>query len=214
MGSRGAKAAGRKTRSDKKRDISPTISAELRDCIYRLSFITNKPVKDVAEAICLNGLKRRKVLEYLSQYFRRPVRVDPTLYRGNSEGPSVGQREHVGKTKRIAIRFKAQDHAVIAALAFAMDCTVSRSCAVLLDASVRDGDFINEFVQQYLEENLDAERVTELKKILRYVNTNNPYGEEYTWASLLSLMINEVREVTAKVADAATDFIVKNWRDK
>ncbi len=204
----------RKVRSDKKRDISPTVTHELRECIYRLAYITDTPVKDVAEAICVNGFTTAKVIEYMAQYFRRDIRFANTIYRSRTNAIPISKRGIAGKTVRIAIRFKTPDYDTISAMAYAMDCTVSRACALLLDASVRDGEFIDEFVWKYLEANLDAERVRELKKILRYVNADNPYDEEYTWSSLLSLMINEVRDVTAKVADAATDFIVKNWRDK
>ena len=203
----------RKQRSDRKRDIKPTISHELRECIYRLAFITDTPVKDVAEAVCINGIHTPKVIEHLSQYFRRDIRFGITIYRKNPDCQPISRRALAGQTGRITIRFKTDTYDTISAMAYALDCTVSRTCALLLDASVRDGDFINEFVRKYLEANLDAERVRELKKILRYVNADNPYGEEYTWASLLSLMIDEVRDVTAKVADAATDFVVKHWRD-
>lgn len=203
----------RKTRIDKKRDISPTVTIELRECLRRLSFITDTPIKDVAEAVCMDGLKRPKVMEHMSQYFRRAVRVGTTLYVARTHGPSVGRRHIDGKSVRVSIRFKSDDHALIAALAYAMDCTVSRACAVLLDASIRDGDFINEFVQRYLSEHVDDERMRELRKLLRYVNANNPYGEEYSWANLLSLMVDEVREATGKVTDKVGDFVVRHWRD-
>ncbi|MDV2888137.1 hypothetical protein RYX45_23525, partial [Alkalihalophilus pseudofirmus] len=72
----------RKTRSDKKRDVKPTVSSNLRDCIYRLSYITQTPVKDVVEILCEKGLKSRKVVEYLSQYFRRDFQFINTLFIG------------------------------------------------------------------------------------------------------------------------------------
>ena len=210
MGSRGVRV--RKTRSDKKRDISPTVSIELRECIYRLSFITSTPVKDVAEAICINGLTTPKVVEYMAQYFKRDIRFAQTIYMKNPNCLPIQKRSLVGQTARISIRFKSDTHDTISALAYAMDCTVSRACAVLLDASVRDGDF-KRVRTQILEANIDDSRMKELRKVLRYINADNPYGEEYTWVNLLSLMVDEMRTATAKVADAATDFVFKHWRD-
>lgn len=199
-------------RSDKKRDIKPTVSKELRECIYRLSFITDTPVKDVAEAICINGIGRKKVISHLSQNFRRPVRIDNTLYRGNLDCIPIKKRSVAGQTVRITIRFRSQTYDAIYALSYALDCTVSRACALLLDASVRDGDFINEFVRRYLEEKIDDVRMKELRKVLKYVNANNPYGEEYSWANLLSLMVDEVRDAAVKVSDSVSDFIVHQWK--
>ncbi|AIE58946.1 hypothetical protein [Bacillus methanolicus] len=79
----------RRTRSDKKRDVKPTITIQLKECIYRISYITNTPVKDVAETICEAGLVSRKVMDYLSQHFRRPVRLKNTLYMGDLDRPSL-----------------------------------------------------------------------------------------------------------------------------
>lgn len=203
----------RKTRKDKKRDIAPTVSIELRDTIYRLSFITNKSVKSVAEEICINGVRQKKVITYLSQNFRRDIRIGNTLYFGDINRLSINRRMSTGKTARISIRFKSNTYEAIHALSYALDCTVSRACSLLLDASVRDSDFINDFVKRYLEDNIDAERMKELKKILKYINADNPYGEEYSWAALLSYMIDEVKETAGKVSDTVSEFIVKHWRD-
>ena len=68
----------RKVRSDKKRDVKPTISSNLKHCIYRLSYITSTPVKDVAETLCEKGLRSRKVMDYLSTYFRRDLKFANT----------------------------------------------------------------------------------------------------------------------------------------
>lgn len=204
----------RKQRSDKKRDIKPTISRELKDTVYRLSFITNTPVKDVAESICVNGIGRNIVVEYMAQNFRRDIRIDNTLYRGDMTRVPVKKRTAPGQSERISIRFTQQTYEAICALSYALDCTVSRACALLLDASVRDSDFINEFVRKYLEDNIDETRMKELRKVLRYINADNPYNEEYSWAALLSYMIDEVRSSADKVTDTVSDFIVKHWRDK
>lgn len=214
VNSRGEDAKRRKVRSDKKRDIKPTISRDLRECIYRLAFITDTPVKDVAEAIVINGITEHKVIEHITQYFQRDMRIDNTLYRRNPDAVPVQRRGIAGQTARITIRFKAEAYEVIRAMSYALDCTVSRACALILDASVRDGDFINAFVERYLREHIDDERMKELRKVLRYVNADNPYGEEYSWANLLSLMVEEMHEAAVKVTDVANDFLIKSWRDK
>lgn len=204
-----SRGAERKRRSDRKRDIRPTVKYELRECVYRIAYITDTPIKDVAEAIVINGITSPKVVSYIAQQFQRDMRVDNTLYRKNENAVPVQTRALGGKTGRITIRFKTEAYEVIRAMSYALDCSVSRACAVILDASVRDGDFIDDFVRSYMERNIDAERMKDLRKVLRYVNANNPYQEEYTWASLLSLMVEEVREV----AEGATDFLIRNWRD-
>lgn len=203
---------GRKFRSDRKRDVQPTVSRELKDCIYRLSFITDTPVKDVAEQICINGFGRKKVISHVSQNFRRDVRIDNSLYIGDVNRVSVKKRTAAGQSERISIRFKSDMYERLSVLAYALDCSVARATSLLLDATVREVDFINEFVRDYLSEHVDEQRMNELKKVLKYINSDNPYAEEVSWTVFLSYLMSEVKVHAEKLQDTVSDFIVSNWK--
>lgn len=211
---RGVNRKERKERSDKKRDIKPTVTIELKDTIYRLALITNNPVMHVAEEICKYGIRDGEILEYLSENFRKSIRIGNTIYRGNENNPHIRRYITSAPTSRVSIRFYKREYDEIHALSYAMECTVSRACALILDATVRNGDFINEFVRKYLEDNIDGERMKELRKILKYVNANNPYNEEYSWGVLLSHMMEEVKYSAEKVSETVSEFIVNTWNDK
>ncbi len=75
----------RKRRSDKKRDVKPTIDVNLKDAIYRLSFVTRSPVKEVCEELCLYSLNNRKIRDNISVYMRRDIRLGSTFFNGNKE---------------------------------------------------------------------------------------------------------------------------------
>jgi len=203
----------RKVRSDKKTELQPWVSKELRDCIHRLHLITGVAVKNVGEAICFSGICNKKVISYLSQNFKRDIRLDNTLYFGDLNRISVKKRSAAGQNKPISIRFKSQTYEVISVLAYALDCSPSLACALLLDASVRDVDFVNDFVEAHLKKHIDEKQMNELKKVLKYVNANNPYEETISWARLLSYMVSEAKVGVDKVQDAVSDFIVNNWRN-
>lgn len=199
----------RKTRSDKKRDIKPTVSTSLKDCIYRLSYITNTPVKDVAEVICEKGLESRKVMDYLSNYFRRDLRFRNTWYIGDLERESL-QRKYQSKTnERITIRFKQSVYENIAALSVALDVTPSKATALLLDASIRNMNVLNAYVKRYLHDHIDQVRMKELKQVLKYINKNNPYNEEISWFALLSLIVEDFKESTHNIKEN-----IHKWMDK
>ncbi|MDW0112151.1 hypothetical protein QT711_03070 [Sporosarcina saromensis] len=199
-------------RSDKKWSVQPTVSIELKDCIYRLSYITDQPVKDVVEAICEHGLERKKVISHLSQNFRRTVRVDNTLYIGDIERIPVKKRIAVGRTERISTRVDGNMHETLKVLAYSLDCSIARACALLLDASVRDVEFIDEFVQNYLQKHVDYNRMKELKKVLKYINENNPYSEEVSWGSFLSYLVDEVKLNAEKIQDSVETFVINHWK--
>lgn len=199
----------RKIRSDKKRDVKPTISVNLKDCIYRLSYITNTPVKDVCETLCIKGLKSRIVMDYLSNYFRRDYQYQSTIYIGDLERESLQRKFQAGKNERITIRFKNETYEQIAYLSHALDVTPSKGTALLLDSSVRNTNILNAYVKLYLHEYIDAARMQELKQVLKYINKNNPYHEELSWFSLLSIIYDEMKDSTNNVKN-----LIKNWIDK
>ena len=201
----------RKVRSDKKREVQPTISIQLKDAIYRLSYITNTPVKDVAERICSDGIISRKVLNGLSQHFRRSVRLENTMYIGDLGRPSLQRKSPAGQTERIGIRFRQHTFENISVLAYALDCTPSRATALLLDASIHNSDFINQYFQEHLTRQLDDHRMSELKKVLKYINANNPYEETISWGLLLSYIYEEIKDGAITVSESITTFINK-WK--
>ncbi|WWS90576.1 hypothetical protein V6B14_22400 (plasmid) [Sporosarcina psychrophila] len=203
----------RKVRIDKKMDVKPTVPIALADTVNRLSFITDTPVWEVVEKICINGFQQKKVISYLSQNFRRTVRIGNTLYLGDINRVSVKKRMKAGKTERLTSRFKADMHESLDVLAIGLACSKSRACALLIDASVRDWDFVNEFVRSYLEDNIDEERMKELKKVMKYINADNPYDEVFSWAAFLSYIFDEVKGSTGKIQDTVKEFIVHHWKD-
>ncbi|PTY92343.1 hypothetical protein [Heyndrickxia sporothermodurans] len=205
----GVMIKNRKVRSDKKRDVKPTISVELKNCIYRLSYITDTPVKDVTEIICSKGLQSRKVIEHLSHYFRREYQFMSTIYLGDLGRESLQRKYQSGKNERITTRFEQTTYEEIKSLSDALDVTPSKATALLLDASVRNTNLLNAFVKTYLHETIDKNRMKELKQVLHYVNKNNPYNEDISWFTLLSMIYEEVKDGTVNVKEA-----INNWVDK
>lgn len=197
----------RKTRSDKKRDIKPTVRLELKDALYRLSYITYTPVKDVAEQLVITVLADVNVVEHLSQYFKRDLKFNSTLFRGHAENPHIGYRDE-GKTERISTRFKANKYEAIAIMAHALDCTPSRAVTILLEIAVRNIRFVNEYVKTYLGSAVTEKQMLELKNVMRDVNKLNE--GHHSWAALLASIIDEVSVPVNKVKDAVNEFIRKN----
>lgn len=199
----------RKTRSDKKRDVKPTISYDLKQCIYRLSYITNTPVKDVVEILCEKGLKSKKVIDQLSKYFRRNLQYRNTFYMGDSQRESLQRKNYSVHNERITTRFSQQTFENIKSLSDALDVTPTMATALLLNASVKNTNIINAFVKHYLSNEIDAKRMKELKQVLKFINKNNPYEQELSWFSLFSMIHEEVQESTQNIKKA-----IGNWLDK
>lgn len=150
-------------------------------------------------------------MEHLSKYFLRDVRVGRSIYMGDNRKVPVGKRTSNGDTVRVSTRVTQDMYGDLEGVAYAMGCSVSRACALLLDATVRDADFINDFARIYIESNVDETRMKELRKVLKYINAGNPFNERISWASLLSYLVDEVRVGAEKVQDTVSRFVISKW---
>lgn len=202
----------RKVRSDKKKDVKPTINVELKDCIYRISYITQTPVKDVAYMLCDRGLLSKDVMSFLSEQFRRTVRLKSTLYIGDIERPSLRTRSLAGQKEKITIRFDSVSYENLCTLAYAMDVTPTRATALLLDASIHHSDIINDYVKDHIQGHLSDSRMKELRKVLQFLNENNPYEAEVSWSSFLSYLYEDLKSGDITVSESIQEFL-KRWRN-
>jgi hypothetical protein len=199
----------RKVRSDKKRDVKPTIHYKLHECISRLSYITNTPIKDVGETICLAGLSSKKVIECLSKEFRRGYKIENTVFIGDKNRLGGRAIKEEGFRKRITLRFPQSIHDDIGDLAYALDVTVSSATAMLLEASVKNTDIVNDYIKRYIESKLDDSRMKELKEVIRFINKNNPYDEEVTLSMIINFLFEEFMDNTRNFTK-----VITNWIDK
>lgn len=200
----------RKIRSDKKRDVKPTIPINLKECIYRISYITNNPVKDVTEALIMSGLASTKVIDYLSQFFKRNFQYNSTIYMGDHTRTITIKIN--GKKERITTRLRDghnETYDLIKQLAYALDCTPSMATAIILDASIKNTESVNEYMRKYLEQELDPGRMKELKEVLKYINQNNPYQEEVSISALLFHLLDEM-----KISASNLGGSIQSWLDK
>ena len=202
----------RKVRSDKKRDVKPTIPVNLKECIYRLSYITNMPVKDIVESICDSGIRSRKVIDHLSQHFKRNLKFSNTLYIGDISRTPLHRLALPGKKERITTRLKDGDEETydkIKQLAYALDCTPTTATALLLEVSIKNTDYVNEQIKSHLQGQLEPGRIKELKAVLNYINKNNPYDEEISLSAIIFYLLDEL-----KIGATNINHSIQAWLDK
>ncbi|MFS0783469.1 hypothetical protein [Bacillus sp. 1P06AnD] len=125
--------------------------------------------------------------------FKRTIRVNNTLYIGSNENQPFPKRETSPDRERITIRFHQETVENIKMFSYALDLPPARVTALLLDVTLKDSEFINKYVKEYLKQNLDPGRMKELKKVMKFINQNNPYEERISWSNLLSYLAEEIR---------------------
>lgn len=185
------KVSERKERSDKKVDIKPTIPIHLYNCIADFSDISNQPIMNIVEFLCMKGIESKKVIEFISQYFLRDYWHGDTLYRGN---PSLNHNRYIKKKERcqrISTRFTKEFFEKLEYLAFVLGLTPSSTTCLLLDYSIKDITIIDKFIRTYTTELSEYQKDT-LESALKYLNRNNPYREQITFWEVVKMLIDEV----------------------
>ena len=200
----------RRERSDKKRDVKPTLPIHFKDAVFRLSYITNTPVKDVAEYLVVKALDTEVVIEELSSFFKRDYVYKNAIFLGQLDNRDL-RKESKGEnfeTDRLAIRFKNVDKESIDSLAFSLNVTSSLCTAYLIRIAVTSSSVVNNYLKEYLEDNLNQTRMRELEKALAFINKHSPGDdtEEIGWIELLSYFAEEMKESKINLING-----IKQW---
>lgn len=195
----------KQTRRDKKKEVKATLAIDLKDSIYRLSYITHTPIKDVCEYLCQAVIYEPKYIDVLHQYFQRDLITSSRNVKFGSRDNKRLAKRITATTERVTIKFKQIDYEVIFNLGYALDVSASRVVAILLDLAMKDINIVNLYIKQYLQHELTSTQISELKTLLAYVNQS---GEvQHSWASLLSYIIDEIGSPAAKLRDTITKFL-------
>jgi len=202
----------RKERSDKKIDLKPSIDSTLKESIARISYITDTPIKDVAATLIHQGLLSRKILDQLSVHFRRPLRINNTIFTGDLERISLRTTRAKDPLVRVTTRISKHTYENLSSLAYSLDVEPGRAAALLLSTAIRDSELVNIYIRNYVKDHLDERRMAELKKVLRYINYNNPYEEKVSWFVFLSDIYNQLKTGKSSLAETA-DLFLHKWRD-
>ncbi len=80
-----------------------------------------------------------------------------------------------------------EDYTRIYDFAHCLGKTVSSAVAVLLEAALKQPSLLNEFVQLYIDNNLDNARKKQLEEVVTFINRHNPYEEKVSL--LVSLIL-------------------------
>lgn|GEM_PF-1341451 len=196
----------------KKRPVKPILQSNLKHVIYSLHYITGVPVQDVCPELCMLVLRDRESIESLSKYFKRDFLYGTTLFRGHLDNEDI-EKKIRGNKERVSTKFTVNEYKPVALLAFALDASISRTVAVLLEISMSHVRFVNRYIKKYLQNELEEWQMREFKEILRYVNK---HGEShFSWASLLQHVVDELGTPSTdyRLKEIFRDFIDLNWRD-
>ena len=196
----------RKVRSDKKREVKPTITMSLYECIDRLSYMTTNPIKDVAEEICVLGLQSEKTIDLLAGYFRRDYWIqERKLIRGDVSRAPYTFKDGDSHKRRISIRFSQSIHDKLSELAYALDMTVSSTTALLLKTAIYESTIFVDYVLKHLDDETTEARMNQLQYIVDFINESNK--EPIDIRMLVSYILDKASTKTKDFKKTFVQFI-------
>ncbi|MCK1999405.1 hypothetical protein MPH47_19610 [Psychrobacillus psychrodurans] len=158
-------ASERKVRSDKKVDVKPTMSLELKELLYHFAYLSNEPVKDVAERLCSLGAMSEEVIMSIRHWFRRDYHRPNTITVGYLERPRL-KIIMKGETGKVTIKFPKNDYDILCKLAHALDLTPTSTATLLIKMTLTNREFMEMYIQRYLR-NLDNKKILEVNRLLK-----------------------------------------------
>ncbi|MDX1769904.1 MAG: hypothetical protein R3328_00115 [Planococcaceae bacterium] len=147
----------RKVRSDKKKDVQPVVSGELKKQLFRFAFLCREPMKDAGERLCAIGSTSPIIMDEINCYFRRNIRIDNHQYIGYLDRPRLQILQ--SKPEKITIKFPQESFEKLLNVSFALDLPLNQTAAVLLKKTITNQQFMKEYLEYHLPHLTDKERV-------------------------------------------------------
>jgi hypothetical protein len=113
--------------------------------LYQFAELSNEPVKDIVERLCLRGMTSQYIMTDLSKWLRRDYRFNRTIALGYGERPCLKLTPKSEKGK-VSMRLMINDYNQLCNLAYALDITPSSTATVLIRVTTENDEFMNEFV--------------------------------------------------------------------
>lgn len=203
----------RAVRSDKKVDVKLSVHTEFKEAIYRLAFITNVSVMDTVEALLKHAIQSKRILEEISPAFVRDIKIDNIIYVGHLDAEKYLPTPKANiNYVRIKTRLTQNDYHVLVTIAYALDVRPARACTILVNESFHSPYFLDNYIQRYLQKNIPDRQLLELKKLIEYANREENYN--INWASLLSYIMQEVKEPVVSTIKEKSKLVINHWKNR
>ena len=136
----------RKTRSDKKKDVKPTLTVKSKRQLYKFCELCELPVKVVAEQLCEKACTSSLILDDINGWFRRDYFCAPAIHKGYPERPRLKLIFHE-ETEKVNMRLRQTTYDQLCDLAYALDLPPTTTAAVLIKMTMKNREFMFEYVR-------------------------------------------------------------------
>lgn len=125
----------------KHKEVQPFIKMRSKNVIYKMSYVTNRSVKQICRDLCLHALKNKgELAEELSPYIKWSIRIEKNVYFPNNE--PIGYYPLSGNNlERVNVKIDLTSFEFVRALAFSLAWSPAKLIAYCIERSMSDFDF-------------------------------------------------------------------------
>lgn len=188
---------GRKVRSDKKRTIAAPLEENIYELVAQIGYICDRPLKDIGEVLCREGVKSTKLIDSIKEKFRRDYfHEENRLFLGDLH--RTPYKVKPGIQKRLYMRFYDFEHERFSQMGYALDSSVQAAAALVLTTAMMRKDIMYPILARFIQRDLDPKRTDQLRHLCRFLDSQNP--EEYiTVPAIISYAIGQSLQNNQKI---------------
>lgn len=181
--------------------VKPYINVKQKETISKLNFLTGLPIKDICNDLMEHAVKSNYAI-FLTQHFKRGVIINKLQFPAKND--PVPFPEVKGETTRITLKVNNRIHEYANSLYYATDVSVPKILASMINYSINDNKFFNDYVSKYLTEKIGEDRKKLLKSVMDDVNGVTECDENIS--SLLFYIVETEKEIDEGLGEAVEKF--------
>lgn len=167
----------RKVRSDKKRDVKPTVSTYIRNNICTLANIVGVSTGDAALILISRGLHNDDVMRLFQPLMLSNFDIDNRIYVGNRENGAV-KINYRGSTVKVSIKFPGDVYEDLRRLAYSIGLTPTTTAALMIRKAMFCEPFMDEHKRMYLKFFKNDDQKLELVRFIAGLEHSIPKKKE------------------------------------
>lgn len=167
----------RKVRSDKKRDVKPTVSTYIRNNICTLANIVGLSTGDAGLILINRGFHNDDVMRLFQPLMISNFDINNRIYVGNRENGPV-KINYRGSVAKVSIKFPAEIYEELRRLAFSIGLTPTTTAALMLRKGMFCEPFMDEQKRMYLSYCKSEDQKLELVRFIAGLENSIPKKKE------------------------------------
>lgn len=181
--------------------VKPYISVEQKGTISELSFLTGLPIKVICDDLMEHAVDSNYAF-FLTQHFKRGVIINKVQFPAKND--PVPFPENKGELTRITLRINNKIHEYANSLYYATDISVPKILASMINYSLNDNKFFNEYVSNHLTNKVSDEHKKMLQSVLGSLNEGTE--RDQNMGTLIFYIMENKKDIDEGLGEAVEKF--------